>query len=55
MAPITRRSLSSKAGLIFPAARIHRKLKSLPQQVKRVSKGAAVYLTGVVEYLMGKL
>ena len=58
MAPkarVTRSSLSKKAGIIFPAARIHRKLKSLPQQVNRVSKGAAVYLSGVMEYLIGTI
>lgn len=50
----SRQSQSSRAGLIFPVARIARKLKLLPQATKRVSKPAGVYLTGVVEYLMGK-
>jgi len=46
--------MSKKAGILFPAARVHRKLKSLPKQVSRVSKGAAVYMAGVMEYLVGK-
>ena len=46
-------SQSKRAGLIFPVARIHRKLKQLPQHVKRVSKGASVYMAAVLEYLMG--
>jgi hypothetical protein len=55
MAPrATRSTMSKKAGILFPAARVHRKLKSLPKQVSRVSKGAAVYMAGVMEYLVGK-
>lgn len=54
MAPRSRSTMSKKAGILFPAARVHRKLKSLPKQVNRVSKGAAVYLAGVMEYLVGK-
>ncbi len=48
-----RQSASSRAGLIFPVARVTRKLKSIPQKVNRVSKGAGVYLTSVIEYLLG--
>jgi histone H3/H4 len=50
-----RHSASSRAGLIFPVARVTRKLKNIPQKVARVSKGAGVYLTSVIEYLLGKL
>lgn len=53
--PSSRRSQSSRAGLSFPVARFVRKMKQLPQASKRVSKPAGVYLTAVVEYLMGIL
>ncbi len=33
-----RTSQSKKAGIIFPIARIQKKLRNLPQQVKRISK-----------------
>ena len=50
-----RQSASSRAGIIFPAARFSRLLKKMPQKVHRVSKGAGVYMASVVEYLIGKL
>lgn len=49
-----RKSQSKRAGLILPVSRIHRRLKQLPQAPKRISKGASVYLTSVIEYLIGK-
>ena len=47
-------SQSTRAGVIFPVAKFHMKLRRLPQRVKRVSKTAAVYTTAVLEYLTGK-
>jgi hypothetical protein len=35
-------SQSSRAGIIFPVARIHRYLKSSPLSTARVTKGASV-------------
>lgn len=49
----TRQSASFRAGLIMPVARFNRKLHNLPQRVNRVSKGAGVYISAVVEYLIG--
>ena len=51
---VVRKSQSSRAGLIFPVSRMYRKLKKLPQAPKRVGKGASVYITSVIEYLIGK-
>ena len=48
-----RQSQSSKAGLIFPVARINGKLKKLPMSCKRVTRTCAVYATAVIEYLTG--
>ena len=48
-----RQTQSRKAGLIFPVARFHRLLRSMPQSTKRVSKPAGVYMTAAIEYLMG--
>jgi len=48
-------SQSSRAGIIFPVARIHRYLKSSPLSTARVTKGASVYLAAVAEYLVGRL
>jgi histone H2A len=53
MAPKTRRSRSTRAGIIFPVARIHRLLKSGPNATTRVTKGASVYAAAVIEYLVG--
>ena len=51
---MTRRSQSSKAGLIMPVSRFSNKLRHMPQRLKRTSAGAGVYLTAVIEYLTGK-
>jgi histone H2A len=48
-----RKSRSTRAGIIFPVARMHRKLKSAPTATSRVTQGAAVYTAAVVEYLVG--
>ncbi|UJR22367.1 hypothetical protein I4U23_025429 [Adineta vaga] len=48
-------SRSSRAGIIFPVARMHRYLKSAPSTTNRVTKGAAVYLAAVAEYLVAEL
>jgi hypothetical protein len=48
-----RQSQSSRAGLIFPVARINNKLKKFPTSCKRVTKTSAVYVTAVLEYLTG--
>ena len=52
--PSTRRSQSSRAGVIFPVARVANKLRS-HVRVQRVNKVAGVYLTAVIEYITGKL
>lgn len=49
----TRKSRSTRAGIIFPVARIHRLLKQAPSATTRVTQGASVYLASVVEYLVG--
>ena len=55
MAPKTgRSSISARAGIIFPVTRMHRYLKASPSVAKRVTKGAAIYLAAVAEYLVGK-
>ena len=43
---------SSKSGLVFPVARIFNKMK---KSHSRVGKSAAVYLTGVIEYLCAEI
>jgi hypothetical protein len=43
----TKVSQSKKAGIIFPIARFQKKLKKLPQQVKRVSK--VVYILNTLK------
>ena len=45
-------SASTKSGLVFPVARIFNKMK---KSHSRVGKSAAVYLTGVVEYLCAEV
>jgi histone H2A len=47
-------SRSSRAGIIFPVTRMHRYLKSGPTATSRVTRGAAVYLAAVAEYLVGR-
>jgi hypothetical protein len=46
-------SRSTRAGIIFPVARINRFLKSAPTATTRVTQGASVYLASVIEYLVG--
>ena len=46
--------LSTKAGLQFPVGRILSKLKK-GNYAKQVGKGAAVYLTAVLEYLAAEI
>jgi hypothetical protein len=48
-------SLSKRSGLVFPVRRFKNKLKKIPQSMKRISIGAGVYLTSVLEYLVGKI
>jgi len=48
-------SQSTRAGIIFPVGRTHRLLKSAPTATTRVTKGAAVYLSSVIEYLVAEL
>ncbi|KAJ7672640.1 histone-fold-containing protein [Mycena rosella] len=49
-----RRTLSSRAGLVFPVGRIHRLVKD-GNYAKRVSTASAVYLAAVLEYLVAEL
>lgn len=46
-------SRSARAGIIFPVARVHRLLKSAPSAPSRVTQGASVYASAVIEYLVG--
>ena len=46
-------SRSTRAGIIFPVARIHRLIKSGPNAATRVTQGASVYASAVIEYLVG--
>ncbi len=48
-------SQSTRAGIIFPVPRMHRYLKAAPLATTRVTKGAAIYLAAVAEYLVGRL
>jgi histone H2A len=48
-----RTSRSTRAGIIFPVGRIHRLLKTGPTATARVTEGASVYLSAVIEYLVG--
>eukprot|EP00301_Raphidiophrys_heterophryoidea_P024361 c7888_g1_i1.p2 GENE.c7888_g1_i1~~c7888_g1_i1.p2 ORF type:complete len:362 (-),score=110.41 c7888_g1_i1:216-1301(-) len=47
-------SKSTKAGLIFPAARVHRQLKAR-RVADRISVGGAVYMAAVLEYLAAEV
>ena len=49
----SRQTQSSRAGLLFPVSRFVRKMKLMPQSTQRFSKTAGVYMTAVIEYLMG--
>ncbi|CAF0861549.1 unnamed protein product [Rotaria sordida] len=48
-------SRSTRAGIIFPVTRMHRYLKAAPTATTRVTKGAAVYLAAVAEYLVAEV
>ncbi|CAF2619923.1 unnamed protein product [Rotaria sp. Silwood2] len=48
-------SRSTRAGIIFPVTRMHRYLKAAPTSTTRVTKGAAVYLAAVAEYLVAEV
>ncbi|CAF5214498.1 unnamed protein product, partial [Rotaria magnacalcarata] len=48
-------SRSTRAGIIFPVTRMHRYLKVAPSAPKRVTKGAAIYLAAVAEYLVAEV
>jgi hypothetical protein len=48
-----RTSQAAKAGILFSVARTHRKLKAMPGK-SRVSKLGSVYMTAVIEYLIGE-
>ncbi|CAF4953905.1 unnamed protein product [Rotaria sp. Silwood1] len=48
-------SRSTRAGIIFPVSRMHRYLKAAPTTTPRVTKGAAVYLAAVAEYLVAEV
>ena len=50
----SRVSRSSRAGILFPVARVHRLLKATPTITSRVTKAAAVYLAAALEYLVGR-
>jgi len=46
-------SASTRAGLLFPVARIRRKIKGATS--KKIGKGAAVYFSAVLEYLTAEV
>ena len=48
-------SRSTRAGLMFPVGRIHRHLRKGNFKIKRISDGAPVYLTAVLEYLAAEV
>lgn len=48
------KSKSQKAGLLLPASRINRYLRS-SSSMKRVGGSAPVYLTGVLEYVVSEI
>jgi len=49
-----KRSLSSRAGLVFPCGRLRRHLQK-GRFAPRVGKGAPIYLAGVLEYLCAEI
>lgn len=50
----TRTSRSSRAGLVFPVSRVHRKLRD-GRYAKRVAAAAPVYLAAVLEYMAAEV
>jgi len=49
------KSRSRRAGLLFPVGRIHRICRKGPWVGSRIAKGAPVYLTAVLEYLVAEM
>lgn len=49
-----RKTRSNRAGLTFPVGRFHRQLRT-GRYGERCGSGAAVYLAGVVEYLVAEV
>ena len=49
-----KRSCSSRAGLQFPVARMHRLLKK-GKYANRIGTGSAVYVAAVLEYLTAEI
>lgn len=43
-------SMARRAGLVFPAARFHRKMRK-GRLAKRIGKGAAIYMAAALEYV----
>jgi histone H2A len=50
----TNKTRSQRAGLVFPVGRVHRQLKE-GKYIPRVSGGAAVFMTAVIEYLTSEI
>jgi len=48
-------SASTRAGLVFPASRIKRKMRDVINNGQRVAQAAPVYLAGVLEYLAAEM
>ncbi|XP_048350271.1 histone H2A-beta, sperm-like [Sphaerodactylus townsendi] len=53
-ATCSQKTKSAKAGLQFPVGRIHRLLRQ-GQYAERIAVGAAVYLSGVLEYVTAEV
>lgn len=51
----TAQSKSSKAGLVFPVARVNRRMIENHKITKRVGAGAPIYATAVLEYFCAEL
>lgn len=49
------KSRASRAGLVFPVARIHSKLKHMVPANSRVGGAAAVFMAAVIEYMVAEL
>ncbi|KAI0978905.1 hypothetical protein GJ496_005083 [Pomphorhynchus laevis] len=52
--PATRQSKSSRAGVLFPVARVHRYLKQANPK-KRITMSASIYSAAVLEYLAAEV
>lgn len=49
-------SKSTKAGLVWPVARVNNKInKDYPKLVKRIGAGAPVFIAAVTEYMMAEI